>query len=358
MKTLDQYLARRMVVTIFQALLALVAIYILIDLLTREGALSSYDVPFGIVVRYYLNLTPQIIYRIAPFAMLVSSLLVLGDAVQSNEVTAVLSGGISLRRFVVVPVLVALLYSIGLFVMDARVGVEAAKEANRIREGYFSLNPDMKRTGISWANLSGGWTCHIAKFNRIALTGENVLMYSRTPDSVQQIEARRIYWDKETKQWILEDGRWFTMNAQETVASGSRVRQRPAPFSEPPEVLFALDKPMETKTPRQLLAEIGNAEKRAVPASDLWVDYHVKFSQPALSFVMIWLAIPFAMRLRRGGLAISFATSTIIAIVYLLVFSVTMELGYAERLAPPVAAWLANGAFFVFGVILFWRTPT
>lgn len=359
MKTLDLYLARRMILSLAQSLLALVAIYVLIDLLTRqEVAISRYEVPLGVVVQYYLNFIPQIVYRVAPFAMLVASLLVLGDAVQNNEVTAVLSGGISLRRFVAVPVLVALMFAAGLYFLNERVGTQAAREAKRIEEGYFSLNPDMTRKGISWANLSGGWTCHIAKFNRIALTGENVLMYARTPESVQQIEARRIYWDDAASQWVLEDGRWFTLNAQETAASGSRIRQRQAPFTEPPDTLFAMDKPMETKTRSQLLAEIASADERAVPVSDLWVDYHVKFSQPALSFVMIWLAIPFAMRLRRGGLAISFATSIGIAIAYLLVFSVTMGLGYAERLSPPVAAWLANGVFFAIGVVLFWRTPT
>jgi len=358
MKILDFYLARRMIGTLARTLLALVMIYILIDVLTHRDDITRYDVPTNVVLRYYLNSIPQLIYRVAPFAMLVASLLVLGDAVQNNEITAVLSGGISLRRFVVIPILVAGAFAFGLYYVNEEVGAEAAKEAERIETGYFSRNPDMERGGISWANLSGGWTCHIAKFNRIALTGENVLMYARTPESVQQIEARRIYWDEAAKKWMLEDGRWFTLNAQETAASGLRIRQQAAPFSETPDALFALEKKMETKTRRQLLAEIGSAEKRAVPAGALWVDYYAKFSQPALSFVMIWLAIPFAMRLRRGGLAISFATSVAIAIAYLLVFSVTMAMGHADRLSPLVAAWLANGLFFAIGVFLFWRTPT
>ncbi|MFA6239388.1 MAG: LptF/LptG family permease [Candidatus Hydrogenedentales bacterium] len=357
MKTLDRYLIRRMVGALARNLFALVMIYVLIDLLTRRD-MTRFDVPFDVVIRYYLNSMPQVISRVAPFAMLIASLLVLGDAVQNNEITAVLSGGISLRRFVVVPILIAMLFAFGLYYLDEKVGAEAAREATRIEEGYFSLNPDVERKGISWANLSGGWTCHIAKFNSIALTGENVLIYARTPESVQQIEARRIYWDASSKQWMLEDGRWFTFNAQETAASGLRIRQRPAPFSEPPDSLFALEKPVETKSSAQLRTDIHDAEKRAVPASGLWVDYYAKFSQPALSFVMIWLAIPFAVRLRRGGLAISFATSLGVAIAYLLIFSVTMELGHAGRLSPPVAAWLANGLFFAIGVVLFWRTPS
>lgn len=359
MKTLDRYLLRRMVGTLLRTLTALVAIYVLIDLLThRDIDIAKYDVPGSVVVRYYLAFIPQILYRVAPFAVLVSGLLVLGDTAQNNETTAVLAGGISLRRFVFVPVLVCLLFAVGLFAFNETIGAEAARAATQLDESYFSRNKDIKRTGISWANLSGKWTCHVDKFNRIALTGEGILIHSTSGAEAEQIEARRMYWDETAGKWILEDGRWYVFTEDSTAVRGSRIRQQPAPFSETPDELFALEQPMETKTSKELMDEILNAEKRALPASTLWVDYHAKFAQPALSFVMIWLAIPFAMRVRRGGLGISFGISIIIAIVYLVVFSVTMSLGHADRLSPPIAAWLANALFFVAGAYLFWRTPT
>jgi len=48
----------------------------------------------------------------------------------------------------------------------------------------------------------------------------------------------------------------------------------------------------------------------------------------------------------------------IVAITYMLLYSIFVGLGYAERLSPPVAAWSANAIFFVIGLVLFWRTPT
>jgi len=359
MKTLDRYLLRRMTGSLVRSLFALVAIYVLIDLLThRDIDILKYDVPADVVVRYYIAFIPQILYRVAPFAVLITGLLVLGDAAQNNEITAVLAGGISLRRLVLMPLLVCLAFSVALFAFNETVGAVAAREANRIDEGYFSQNPAFQRTGVSWANLSGKWTCHVAKFNRIALTGEGVLMHADDGDVFEQIEARRIYWDETRNHWILEDGRWYTILDDVTAAPGVRIRQQPAPFDESPGELFALEQPMETKTSKELLNEILSAEKRAVPTGSLWVDYHAKFSQPALSFVMIWLAIPFAMRVRRGGLGISFGISIVVAIAYLLVYSVTMSLGHAGRLSPPIAAWLANALFFAVGAVLFWRTPT
>lgn len=342
-----------------QALVALILIYILIDLLShRQVDIVKFRVPGNVVAEYYLNFVPQIVSRVAPLALLVAALLVIGDAAQHNEITAVQSGGISLQRFVAAPIFVATAYAAGLFGMAETVGAAAARKAAQIEEGYFSQDEDDAREGLSWANLSGKWTCHVRKFNRIALTGEDVLLHARTADSVQQVQARRIYWDEAQRQWMLEDGRWFTLDAAQTSAQGARIRLRAAPFTEPPETLFALEGPTVSKTIGQLERDIAYAAERRAPTAKLRVDYHARFAQPALSFVTIWLAIPFALRLRRGGLAVSFGISITLAITYLLVYSITMSLGHAGRLSPPLAAWLANGVFFLVGLVLFVRTRT
>ena len=342
-----------------QALVALSLVYVFIDLLThRQVDIRKYDVPGDVVIRYYLNFLPSVIQRIAPFSLLIAALLVLGDAAQNNEVTAVTASGISLRRFVRVPILLSLAFAGALYTLNETVGTAAAVEAERIDRGYFANTDPRDRKGVTWSNLSGGWTCNIDKFNRVALTGEGaLLMYFRGPDLCQLIDARRIYWDEAQAKWILEDGSWCVFNADGSL-SASHVRRRAALISETPDKLFALDKPAETKSTEQLKQDIAYAAQRGVPSARIQVDYYAKFSQPVLSFVMIWLAIPFAIRLRRGGLAIGFGMSVMIAIAYMLVFSIATGLGYAERISPPVAAWSANALFFAIGLFMYWRTPT
>ena len=119
MKTLDRYLLLRMGSTLLQALVALSLVYVFIDLFThRQVDIRRFNVPSEVVVQYYLNFLPSVIQRVAPFSLLISALLVLGDAAQNNEVTAVTASGISLRRFVRAPILLALAFAAGLFVLD------------------------------------------------------------------------------------------------------------------------------------------------------------------------------------------------------------------------------------------------
>jgi len=361
MTVLDRYLLVRLGSALIKAVVSFLFLFVFIDLLTeRRGDILQYDVPWHAVLRYYAAMMPQVVYQVAPLGVLVSGLLVLGDAAQNNEVTAALAGGISLRRFVRTPLVAALVFSIAVFIMEESIGAQAGRQAAAIDENYFARSDSGSlRTGVSWASLRGGWTCHILKFNRLALTGENVLLNSIRRDAVEQIIARRIYWDEQRRQWMIEDGRWLIFDPDvEGVEAEVRITQLPAPITESPGELFAMDRPPKTKTAGQLAREVRRAADRGIDVQGLLVDYHAKFSQPALSFVMIWLAVPFALRIRRGGVAISFGASIAIALAYLILFGIGVTLGDVGRLPPVLAAWLANIVFLTIGVVLFLRTPT
>jgi len=362
MTILDRHIGARLVTTFFKVLVSLVFLFILIDLLTnRRNDIVKHDVPWSVVLRFYAVYIPTIIYKHqgASMSVLVAALLVFGSLAQNNELTAALAGGISLRRMVRVPVLLAATLAISLFALQETVGVAATREARELEERYFSQNTEGKWTGVSWARLTGGWTCHIMKFNRISLAGENLFMHSFGEEKAQQIQARRIYWDPERTQWIMEDGRWFVFDlTKDWECQVTRITQSAAPVQESPDELFALQEPPDTKTVSQLMTDIRGAEQYGMPVGAYLADLHAKFAQPALCFVMIWLAIPFAMRLRRGGLAIGFGVSIAIALAYLILFRISMGLGHIERVSPLVAAWLANAVFLAYGFIMFRKTPT
>lgn len=359
---LDGHYGARLVAALLKVVLGLTALFIFIDLLThRRTEIAEHGVPFSVVLRYYVLFIPYILYsfQVGALATLVAALLVLGNAAQNNEVTAALAGGISLRRFARMPVFVAALVSLAVFALQESAGVRANRKVQAIEQRYFSRNMEQMREGISWPRLEGGWTCHILKFNRIALTGEHVFMHNLAAGGIEQIQARRIYWDEDRRTWMIEDGRAFRFDPAQGILEESRViRQEPAPLAESPAQLFALDQPAETKSIGQLAADIRHAARRGIPVQRPRVDWHAKFAQPALPFVMIWLAIPFALRIRRGGVAIGFGVSIAIALSYLMLFRVSMMLGHMGQLPPIVAAWLANAVFLATGLVLFHRTPT
>lgn len=365
MKTLDAHLTRRLLFAVGGALIALLFLFVVIDLLThRRSDILQHDVPWRTVALYYLLLVPRMLleYHLAALSMLVGGLLVLGSAAQHNEFTALFACGVPLRRIARVPLLMALVLSILLFVMGETIAPAAARATFAIEEQYFgkhSRGSLGKRPGISWAHLEGGWTCHIEKFNRIALTGEDVLMLRQREDEYEEIRAGRIYWDPQFGRWFLEDAVWAVFFPERGMAvSVRRLPQTPAPLEETPEELFAPFEDPDARSTGGLRTVMENASKKGMPIVRLKVDYYSKFSKPLLPLVMIWIAIPFASRTRRGGLSVGFGISIALGVAYLLVYSACQSLGYTGHLSPIMAAWLANLMFFVGGMVLFSRMPT
>ena len=364
MTLLDRYIAARFISSLLRTLVALVMLYILIDFIAgRQDDIAGKDVPAGVVLQYYWNLLPQLIYRMMPLSVLLAGLLVFGDAAQHNEITAALAAGISMRRITRGPIVIALVVAGAVFMLDQVIGADAMRTARALEANYFKRNPDVTRPGVSWANLDNSWTCHILKYNRVANTGEDVFLHSIREDAAEQIHAHRIYWDPNRRDgegaWILEDGIWVVFEPDvDRKRSARRITQVEAPIAETPEQLFALDERPDTKPADQLAEDIARAAARGLPAGPYWVSWHAKYAIPALNFVMIWLAIPFAMRVRRGGLAIGFGMSLSIAMTYLVLFATCMALGHGGHLSPAAAAWTPNAVFFALGLFLYARTPT
>ena len=311
MTLLDRYLGIRILRTLGQSLFAVALLFVLIDLIThRRTDIIENNVPAAVVVEYYAAFLPGMLsdFQIGAVAVLVSYLMVLGRAAQDREVTAMLASGIGLYRFIRVPALIGLVFAVGMFGFTETVGVSAAQRVLALEETYFDDGPTFDVAPVSWANLSGGWTCHIFSFDRNTMSGEGVLMLNLGDVRVQQIEASRIRWDESRNQWTLPDGLWSVYFPQERMEVETReIVLEPAPIQERPAALFLDDLHPGAKTLDELREGIETAQHRRVPTHRAEVDYHSRFALPALSFVMMWLAIPFALSFGRGGIAVSLA---------------------------------------------------
>lgn len=365
MKLLDRHLARQIVRTFLVALVGLIVLFVVIDLLShRRDDIVDHDVPWYAVVEYYIALLPDVLvsYSLAGLAVLVSILFVLGASAQRNEFTALLAGGVSLGRFVRVPVLFGAAVSLCLLALSETVGPVAAGRVQAIESEYFGESGQGIRAGrppISWADLSDGWRCHVAKFNRVALTGEEVLMLALREGAEEQIRAKRIFWDADVQRWMLEDGTWSVFYPDEGMARVTRrITLEQAPIRETPKELFAPFEKSDLHSVGELRRIIREAKQRGIPVRNLQVDLYSRFARAALPFVVVWLAIPLSARIRRGGRAAGIGLAVGLALLYMLVFALGQSLGYSGRLEPVVAAWLANWCFFVVGLALFSRTAT
>jgi len=362
MKILDRYLAHRLMRGFAFSLAVFVGLFVFVDLLShRRVEIIESEMPWIAVALYYSALLPRLLseYHLAGCAAMLATLLVMGACAQRNELTAVLAGGVSLFRFVRAPLILGLAASLALVGLSEYVGPGAARLAQAFDREYFAGAgaSELRRQPLSWANLHGGWSLHVTKFNRKALTGEEVLMLNER-GGTEQIRAARIYWDPAAKAWIIEDGIWAVFYPEQGMsANRRRITLERAPILESPGDLFA---PLEDPALWELdslRSMMNSAQARGAPYAPLAVEWHGRMALGAMPFVMVWIAIPLAARIRKSSRAVSLALAIGLWLSYFVLYGTSQSLGLHGRLEPWVAVWLANAVFLGIGGILFRFTP-
>ena len=85
------------------------------------------------------------------------------------------------------------------------------------------------------------------------------------------------------------------------------------------------------------------------------VDYYGQYALPFANFIVVLFGVPFSSGKRKSGLAIEIGAAIFISFVYLAFTKIGQTVGIAAGMDPVLSAWLANGVFFIAGVINLFR---
>ncbi|MDM7916295.1 MAG: LptF/LptG family permease, partial [Candidatus Eisenbacteria bacterium] len=112
MKKLDRYLLHDFLLYSLMGVLLFVGIFVIVDLFEKIDTFVDNKAGFGTVVRYYAWNVPVLLIQIVPLAVLLGSILSLGQMRRFNELTAMQGAGISPLR-IATPLLAAALLIAG-----------------------------------------------------------------------------------------------------------------------------------------------------------------------------------------------------------------------------------------------------
>lgn len=137
MKILDRYIIKQFLLTALFGLFAFVAIFVVIDMMENLDDFIDRGANLGLIARYYLYFTPEMIKLMTPVALLLSSLFIAGRMSNQNELTAVKSTGISIYRFMIPLLIVAFVISVGAIYFNGWV-VPSANRKKYVLERVYS----------------------------------------------------------------------------------------------------------------------------------------------------------------------------------------------------------------------------
>jgi LPS export ABC transporter permease LptG len=374
---LDRYIARSWIANVLLVLLAFASIYFLGEFMDLIDDIQQHHVQGRIIAHYYATHVWQILFTVAPVAVLVGVLVTLGLLARRNEITAMKAGGISVYR-AAGPVLgMGVLASLFLYGMQEWIlpvtNKAAALDFNVIKgrpaqssdqfdrrwvlasdERFYNFDYIVERESPRVRGLA-----EPAREGEFSVYGFSIYdVDPRTWELKGRLFAQRATWDPRTRTYDLENGWRLDTRGPSPVFqrfASQRVRaigREPGGEIEPPSYFRREEKPSDTMGFAELRAYIASLEARGFDVAKLRVQLYRKLAFPMVGLVMTLLAVPFSFIVARRGALYGIGIAIVIAIVYWAVLGIFEALGNNALLHPALAAWAPNLLFGAAGLYL------
>ena len=359
---LDDYVLRDFFLylgMILATFLVLVLVFTLFELL---GDILRNQVPVTVVAEYLLNVTPYLLYKIAPLVMLLAVLVTFGLMNRANEITAIKATGISIYRIVMPVIVAAAVLATALFFADqfylphTNKRQEALHNQIKGKPPQTYLRPDRK-----WIFGQNNDIYYYQFFDpdRDQFGNITVFQLDRASFTItRRIHAERAHWAENLNRWIYEQGWDRSLNVSAIsdyhpfdVATFPSLPETPSYFKK--EV-----KQYDEMNYEELHRYIRDLQQSGFDVVRLRVQLQQKLSYPLITLIMALLAIPFSLAAEKKGAVTGIAVAVGIAAVYLVASPLFEAMGNARLLPPALAAWSPDLIFVLFGGYLILKVPT
>ncbi len=364
MKILDRYIVRQFLVSFFFGLLAVLLIFVIIDMMEKLDDFIDANASTSVIVEYYIAFLPEIIKLMTPVAVLLAALFVTGRMSGQNELAAMKSSGISLYRSLAPYLIVSIIITGFSIYLNGWIVPYANQKKLYIERTYLHRGGDVTvrynivflegRTRIVSVNY---YDTQSRTASRVSIEDFDSTDVTRL---VRRYDAAQMRWTPTPGgggmrgTWVLVSGteRHFDSTGQ----SLSTFQRLPIGTL----ALTPTDIERKQRTPDEMdyadLREFIRSQERAGQDVSRWlVEYHSKVAFPFASVIMILFGVPFASSRPRTGAALGFGISVAITFTYLIFMKVSQVFGYNGDLDPLVTAWLANLIFLAAGIVNIFR---
>jgi LPS export ABC transporter permease LptF/LPS export ABC transporter permease LptG len=359
---LDDYVLRDFFLylgMIVAAFLVLLLVFTLFELL---GDILRNQTPAIVVVEYLLNVSPYLLYSVAPLIMLLAVLITFGLMNRSNEITAIKATGTSVYRIVTPVLAAAAVLAAGLFFADqfylphTNKRQEALHNQIKGKPPQTYLRPDRR-----WIFGQHNDIYYYQFFDADRDQFANLTIFRIDPASftiTQRIHAERAHWAENLGRWIFEQGWQRTLNVAAIAGYRTFDVSTFPELNEQPSYFKKEVKQYSEMNYEELRRYIRDLQQSGFDVVRLRVQLNQKLSYPLITLIMAGLAVPFSLSAAKKGAITGVAVAVGIAVVYTVVSRLSEAMGDISLLPPALAAWSPDLIFALVGAYLILKIPT
>ncbi len=366
-RILDEYVIREFLFMLILVLAGFVMLMLVFTFFELVGDILRNHIPLTMVGDYLFNLTPSMLYQIAPLAVLISVLVTFGVLNRNSEIIAMKATGISLYRLVVPIVSISAILAVCLFLFDqfylpqANRRQEALRSTIKGRPPQTFLHPEHNWIFGQPRPGEPGRIFYYQFFDPDRKEFANLSVFEFDPSTfslTRRIFAARVYWDDDPGSWVFQNGWDRDLDGANVTHYQEFKNTAFAEIHEEPSYFVKENKQSQEMNFGQLRSYINDLRQSGFDTMRLRVALWHKLAYPLIAIVMAVQAIPFALSMGRRGSLTGIAVAISVALAYWVIDGLFGAMGNVNYLPAPLAAWSADVLFGLVGGYLLLRTPT
>lgn len=322
------------------------------------------------VLRLFVLAAPGFAVQGIPVGVILAVCLVLNRAVRDNEIIALRVAGTSLTRVVAPFMAMALLASLGNWVLIEKVIPLTNDLANKTMMTLMSRAAVPLMQSDKYFHV-GAYYFYVRDIDPNTRELRDVMIYERagssplssfapTPFPTVYLARTARENPKKPNQWILKDVRTHFYDDRGAQRFESHEDTRVLNLGRDISTYWSDEKEPFAMTSTELsrkIADLSEASYDQNRVNQMKVDYYRRFSLALSSFVMALVAAPMALRFARHGSFAGLVLAFALAFFYQGFEGWFRALGiaYADRFPAMAAAWLTNIVFIALGSLMLWR---
>lgn len=323
--------------------------------------LLDFLIKYGVGADVFLELLilslPQWIVYTFPMAMLSGTLLAVGRLSGDSEITALRAAGISLYRITIPILFFALALSLATFILNEQVAPYANYRFDNIKQRIVQEKTgNVAQNKVSLNFYRQGYLSYLLladELEKSALTDLNLLSFDPiTHEYSWHLQAKNASWNG--SRWSFYNGKVHNFLGEGVVTTKFDEWEVPDFDLSPADIALKSKNPSELSV-FDLRKIISYQQKSGIDPATIrrfQVEYYFKFSIPFSPLFFVLIGVPLAIMPLRSSTSMGMGLSLLIVLLYFLLYTLSMQMGRGGMIAPPVAAWIPNGAVLLSGLAL------
>jgi LPS export ABC transporter permease LptG/LPS export ABC transporter permease LptF len=343
---LDRYVLARFVSAFALVFLSVLAISTIVDYADQSDEILRHHPPAEVVLGYYRNFLLSIGHQVAPFVVLIATLLAFGALSRNNEDTACRASGVSLHRLGAPILIVAVLAGGASFWAGETLLPMAREREARYRNMLRGRAPSeglATAADRDWHYDSAGriWHREEGPPEESTLLSPSVFELDSDFQLVRRTAARQGRWDG--RAWTFRQGWTRTFEQKRETSYAPFLEESVAGDS--PRAFKAESRSPDQMGYRELQRYLRRLSRSGYPTEGLRTALAERISRPFLIPLMAVVALPFAFRLGRRGALAGIGVGLLLGMTLLVLSELFSRLGSVGALPPELAAWTPNVLF-------------